>query len=49
MTGLGLVGHRQAWRIDWTVGRGRMVFVDCSHLVGGCTDCLRNLEYLVAA
>lgn len=48
MTGLGLAGHRQAWRIDWTVGRGRMDFVDCSRLVGGYTDCFRKVEYLVA-
>ncbi len=49
MTGLGLAGHRQVWRIDWTVGRGRMVFVDCSHLVGGCTGCLQIFVYLVGA
>lgn len=49
ITGSGFAGHRQAWRIDWTVGRGMMGFVDCNRLVGGCTECFQEPGYLVAA
>lgn len=49
MTDLGFAGRRLAWTIHWAVGRGTMGVVDCRCLVGGCTDCFQEPEYLVAA